>query len=80
MSGIKKGFYEIGDLRFLRDKINLFSIIEALLVRSINGVVVTSPSFIGLVKPKKFYKSKTPFYLIENKVINTLKRPKIINE
>jgi len=80
LSGIKRGFYEIGDIRFLRNKINLFSIIEALLIKSIDGVVVTSPSFTELVKPKKFYKSKTPFYLIENKVINSLKRPKIINE
>jgi hypothetical protein len=75
LAGIKRGIYEVGDIRFNRNKKGFFSYIEDYLINRINGVVVTSPSFINLIKSPKQFNKNIPYYVIENKVDASLQRP-----
>ncbi len=68
LSGIKKGFYEIGDLRITEKRKGFLSIIEAMALKKVTGVVLTSKYFY-----EKFYVSKSVIpknavYFIDNKL------------
>ena len=50
LSGLKVGFYEVGDIRFSRGNGNILSFLENFLSKYFRGVIVTSPSFINEIK------------------------------
>ena len=79
IAGIKKGFYEIGDLRITKRKWGLLSLVEAITFKRVSGLVLTSEYFY-----KEFYKlkdniSERSVYIIQNKVNFALskQRPKL---
>ncbi len=75
LAGLNKGLYEVGDIRFDRKKKSIFSYIESYLIKNIKGVVVTSPSFINLIKTEEHRLAEIPFHVIENKVDKSIVRP-----
>jgi len=79
LSGLKVGFYEIGDIRFKRSRGNIFSFLENFLSRYLEAVVVTSPGFISEVKKSGPDIDVLPFEVIENKLPPHLMRPKLNN-
>ena len=73
LAGIKKGFLEIGDLIFLNTANKWFRLIEKLILRFVNGLVLTSKEYYN-----KYYKfllkhqDKPSVYIIENRVPSIL--------
>lgn len=75
LCGFKNGFYEVGDIRFDRDKLTVFSALENIFVKYLKAVVVTSPGFIDEVKKTGNRFKKVPYLVIENKLPPHLPRP-----
>ena len=72
MAGIKNGFLEVGDLILMNTSKKWFRVIEKLVLRVINGLVLTSKEYYN-----QYYKylgdyHVTSFHFIENKVPKVL--------
>jgi succinoglycan biosynthesis protein ExoL len=82
LCGIKKGFYEIGDLRITQQKKGLLTNIEAYLLKRISGLVLTSKYFYENFYKTKAIVPKSKVFIIDNKVNNYYrgKRPLILNK
>ncbi len=77
LCGIKTGFYEVGDIRFDRNKKTIFSRLENLFARNLKAVVVTSPKFVDEIKKSGSRLKNIPYILIENKMPEGLSRPQL---
>lgn len=80
LSGLKVGFYEVGDIRFSRGNGNILSFLENFLSKYFRGVIVTSPSFINEIKKSGPQIKNLPFHVIENKLPRGLQRPDLKNK
>ena len=48
--GLRRGFYEVGDIRIDRSKRSFFSTVERILTKNLEAIVVTSPKFVDEIK------------------------------
>ena len=72
LSGLKKGFLEVGDLMLKNTSNKLFKIFERFILKLIKGLVLTSPEYYNQYYKYIDVNKKTPIYIIENKISKRL--------
>jgi len=72
MAGIKNGYLEVGDLILMNTSNRWLSIIEKVVLRVIDGLVLTSQAFYENYYKRLIKKSTLSFHFIENKISKTL--------